>query len=61
LALLFFGRWIVDIVVPTLKGVDFDHLYDVHQVRYLDVTLTCIVVAFSWLGVALFSWAKKQI
>ena len=40
-ALVFFGRWITEIVVPTLKGGDFNQLYDLHQVRYLDITLAC--------------------
>src|SRR5262245_43051777 len=31
--LVFFGRWITEIVVPTLKGGNFDQLYDLHRVR----------------------------
>ncbi|MCD6049106.1 MAG: DNA-binding protein [Verrucomicrobia bacterium] len=58
-ALLFFGRWITEIVVPTLKGGNFDQLYDLHQVRYLDTTLVCTVVAFIWATAAVFKWARK--
>jgi hypothetical protein len=45
-ALVFFGRWITEIVIPTLKGGNFDQLYDLHRVRYLDTTLACVVIAF---------------
>ena len=59
-ALVFFGRWITDIVIPTLKGASFDQLYDMHQIRYLDVTLACTAIAFVWITVAVFRWARKQ-
>jgi hypothetical protein len=59
IALLFFGRWITEIVIPTLKGGDFNQLYDLHQVRYLDTTLACIVVAFIWVSAGVFHWAKR--
>jgi len=61
IALIFFGRWIVEIVVPTLKGGNFDQLYDLHQVRYLDTTLVCSVVAFIWASLAVCRWARKQV
>jgi hypothetical protein len=60
-ALVFFGRWITEIVIPTLKGGSFDQLYDLHRVRYLDTTLVCTAIAFAWATVAVFQWAKKQI
>jgi hypothetical protein len=60
-ALVFFGRWITEIVIPTLKGGNFDQLYDLHQVRYLDTTLACIVIAFVWATVAVFRYARSQI
>jgi hypothetical protein len=60
-ALLFFGRWIREIVVPTLKGGSFNQLYDFHQVRYLDITLACTLIAFGWATVAVWQWAKRQI
>ena len=60
-ALVFFGRWITEIVVPTLKGGNFDQLYDMHQVRYLDTTLTCTVIAFVWATVAVIRYARSQI
>lgn len=61
IALVFFGRWLTEIVVPTLKGGNFDQLYDLHQVRYLDTTVFCIVVAFVWVSLAVFRWAKRQV
>jgi hypothetical protein len=60
IALLFFGRWITEIVVPTLKGGNFDQLYDLHQIRYLDITLACIVIAFLWVTLGVCRWARKQ-
>jgi hypothetical protein len=58
-ALVFFGRWITEIVVPTLKGGNFDQLYDLHRVRYLDTTLACIVISFTWVAIAVFRWARR--
>jgi hypothetical protein len=59
-ALLFFGRWITEIVIPTLKGGNFDQLYDLHQVRYLDVTLSCILIALVWVTASVIRWARQQ-
>jgi hypothetical protein len=61
LALLFFARWIREIVVPTLKGGNFDQLYDLHGVRYLDTTLAFCAIAFVWVGFGVIRWARKQI
>jgi hypothetical protein len=58
LALLFFGRWIIDIVIPTLKGGSFDQLYDLHGIRYLDTTVGCVSLALLWLTFAVFRWAR---
>ena len=60
-ALVFFGRWITEIVVPTLKGGNFDQLYDLHRVRYLDTTLACVMIAFTWVTFAVFRWASGHI
>jgi hypothetical protein len=60
LAIVFFGLWIIDIVIPTLKGGSFDQLYDLHQIRYLDTTLGCTAVAFVWLAFAVFRWARRE-
>ena len=60
-ALVFFGRWITEIVIPTLKGGNFDQLYDLHRVRYLDNTLACTVIALVWVTVVVFRCARKQI
>ena len=59
-ALIFFGRWITDIVGSTLNGGNFDQLYDLHRVRYLDTTLACAVVAFAWVAIAVFRWARRH-
>lgn len=59
IALIFFGRWLTEIVVPTLKGGNFDQLYDLHQVRYLDTTLVCTVVAFAWVALTVIQWARE--
>ena len=59
-ALIYFGRWITEIVVPTLKGGDFDQLYDLHRVRYLDTTSVCLAIAFAWVAIGVFRWAKRQ-
>jgi hypothetical protein len=59
-ALVFFGRRITEIVVPTLKGGNFDRLYDLHRVRYLDTTLACAVVAFAWVAIAVVRWARRH-
>jgi hypothetical protein len=60
-ALLFFGRWITEIVIPTLKGGNFDPLYDLHQVRYLDTTLACSIIGLVWVAAVVFRCARKQI
>jgi len=60
IALVSFGRWITEIVVPTLKGGSFDQLYDLHRVRYLDTTLACTLIAFTWVAIAVIRWAKRQ-
>ena len=37
LSSVFFGMWIVDILIPTLKGANFDQQYEMHgNFRYLD-------------------------
>ena len=60
LALIYFGRWIKEIVVPTLKGGDFDHLYDIHRVHYLQATQWLGCVAFVWVVLIVFWLAGKQ-
>ena len=46
---LFLGAWLIEIMIPTLKGADFNQLYDSHGIRYLDVTLVAFVTGFVWL------------
>jgi hypothetical protein len=60
IAIVFFGRWIIEIVIPTLKGASFDQLYDLHRVKYLDTTLACIVIAFAWVAMVVVRWAREQ-
>jgi hypothetical protein len=50
-----------DILVPTLKGCNFDQLYDLRGIRYLDATRAFTTLAFIWLALAVFRWARKQI
>ena len=61
LGFVFFARWIIDIVVPTLKGANFDELYDLHGIRYLDTTLVCFTLAFVWVGFLVFRLARKAV
>jgi hypothetical protein len=58
---IYFGRWIKEIVIPTLKGGDFVQLYDLHQVRYLDTTQACVIVAFIWITLVVFQLARKNL
>jgi hypothetical protein len=60
IALMFFGRWITEILIPTLKGGSFNQLYDLHRVRYLDTTLVCTAIAFVWVGTVVFRLARKH-
>ena len=59
-AIVFMAWWIRDILVPTLKGGNFEQLYAVHGIRYLDTTLAFATFAFVWLTVLVFRWARKQ-
>jgi hypothetical protein len=62
IAFVLFGRWISDIVVPTLKGGNFDELYDLHGgIRYLDTTLACLSLAFVWVTFLVLRWARKAV
>jgi transcriptional regulator with XRE-family HTH domain len=47
-----FGAWIVDILIPTLKGADFNHQYEIHgNFRYLDFGGISFFIGFILLGV----------
>ena len=59
LALVYFGRWMIDIVIPTLKGGNFDQLYDLHRVRYLNITVAFILIAFIWVTALVLQWARR--
>ena len=49
-AAVVFGAWMVQIAIPTLKGGNFDTLYDQHGgFRYLDIAGALFAVGFVWL------------
>ena len=51
LSSIFFGLWIVDILVPTLKGADFNQQYEINgNFRYLDFGGISFFVGFLFLG-----------
>lgn len=51
---LLFGLWIVDILIPTLKGADFNLQYELHgNFRYLDFGGISFVVGFLLLSINL--------
>ena len=48
---VFFGLWIVDILIPTLKGADFNQQYEIHgNFRYLDFGGISFFVGFLFLS-----------
>ena len=48
---VFFGLWIVDILIPTLKGADFNQQYEIHgNFRYLDFGGISFFFGFLFLG-----------
>lgn len=52
LASIFFGLWIVDILIPTLKGADFNQQYELHNnFRYLDFGGVSFFIGFVLLTV----------
>lgn len=49
---IMFGSWIIDILIPTLKGADFNNQYEIHgNFRYLDYGGISFVVGFTMLGI----------
>ena len=60
IAVVYFSRWITEIIIPTLKGGDFDRLYDAHNVPYLHLTGWSILIAFAWVATIALSLAKKH-
>ncbi len=60
-AAFFIGLWIVDIVVPTLKGGNFNALYDLNNIRYLDISLGATIFGFTWLSYVVIHVAKERI
>ena len=54
-ASIFFGMWIVDILIPTLKGADFNQQYQAHgDFRYLDFGGISFFLGFLFLGVNVY-------
>lgn len=52
---IFFGLWIVDILIPTLKGADFNQQYEIHgNFRYLDFGGISFFLGFLFLGLNVF-------
>jgi transcriptional regulator with XRE-family HTH domain len=52
---VFFGLWIVDILIPTLKGADFNQQYEIHgNFKYLDFGGISFFVGFLFLGLNVF-------
>lgn len=50
-----FGMWIVDILIPTLKGADFNKQYEIHgDFRYLDFGGISFFIGFVLLGVNVY-------
>ena len=48
---ILFGSWIIDILIPTLKGADFNHQYEIHgNFRYLDFGGLSFIIGFILLG-----------
>lgn len=60
IAVVYFSRWITEIIIPTLKGGNFDLLYDAHNVPYLHVTIWAILIAFAWVATIALSFARNQ-
>ncbi|PKF56434.1 XRE family transcriptional regulator [Alteromonadales bacterium alter-6D02] len=55
LSSVFFGLWIVDILIPTLKGADFNQQYEQHgNFRYLDFGGASFVIGFVFLSFNVF-------
>lgn len=52
---MIFGAWVIDILIPTLKGADFNAQYELHgDFRYLDFGGAFFVLGFLWLGASIF-------
>ena len=51
-ASILFGLWIIDILISTLKGADFDQQYEIHgNFRYLDYGDLSFILGFALLSV----------
>ncbi|WP_340678988.1 helix-turn-helix transcriptional regulator [Paraglaciecola sp.] len=52
---VFFGLWVVDILIPTLKGADFNQQYEMHgNFRYLDFGGISFFIGFIFLGLNVY-------
>jgi len=64
LSIILLGAWVIDIVIPTLKGADFNNQYEIHgNFRYLDFATMSFIIGFIWLGinVTVDYFKKKQV
>jgi len=51
-AIILLGAWVIDIVIPTLKGANFNNQYEIHgNFRYLDFATMSFVIGFIWLSI----------
>lgn len=62
LSIILLGAWVIDIVIPTLKGADFNNQYEIHgNFRYLDFATASFIIGFIWLGGnVVFEHQKRQ-
>ena len=56
------GFWVVDILIPTLKGAEFNNQYELHgNFRYLDSASVSFIIGFLWLSInVLVNFLKKK-
>lgn len=59
ISVVLLGAWVIDILIPTLKGADFNHQYEIHNnFRYLDFAVASFSVGVAILLAKLFNLTK---
>ena len=54
ITVLLMGAWVIDILIPTLKGADFNQQYEIHNnFRYLDFAVVSFFIGVIILSVRL--------
>ncbi|WP_435275249.1 helix-turn-helix domain-containing protein [Psychrobium sp. nBUS_13] len=54
ITVLLVGAWVIDILIPTLKGADFNQQYEIHNnFRYLDFAVVSFLIGVIILSVRL--------